>query len=226
MSREKHEELRMSAHLISAREWPAYEKARYFHYLRNQEFLEYSEMIALCGGNANKMEIERQIDAFEDMNEYCRDLVDDTAFKIDRFSSFVELQKPKVKDAIYDAGFDLENFGEWVRDGKIFRDADVRLLRTILPHEQARGAFVSGGPKSIKRAVEIVKQQTKPEEPQSISSASLSQLAQALSQKIADLKYTDILAMKADSSEALPEDVHSLQEVHEQITELLAIVAE
>ncbi len=31
---------RVSAHLIGAREWPAYEKARYLHYLRNQEFLE------------------------------------------------------------------------------------------------------------------------------------------------------------------------------------------
>ena len=48
------ETVRVSAHLVGAREWPAYEKARYLHYLRNQQFMDYSEMIALCGGNKSR----------------------------------------------------------------------------------------------------------------------------------------------------------------------------
>ena len=217
---------RVSAHLIGAREWPAYEKARYLHHLRNQEFFEYSEIIALCGGNASRTDIERQIDAFEDMNEYYRDLVDDTAFKIDRYSSFVELQKPYVKDAIYQAGFDLKDFGEWVRDGKIFRNADVRLLRTVLPDESAREVFVSGGPKSIEHAEGLLKEKSRPKGSQSFDSASLSQLAEALRQKIADLKYTDVVAMRDDASDQSSEGVRVLQDLNDQILELLAIVSE
>ena len=106
------ETIRVSAHLVGAREWPAYEKARYLHYLRNEELMDYSEMIALCGGN--KTEIERQIDAYHDMNEHYRDLVDDTAFHIDRFSGFVELQRPNIKPAIFDADLTLSDFGQWI----------------------------------------------------------------------------------------------------------------
>ena len=217
---------RVSAHLIGAREWPAYEKARYLHYLRNQEFLEYSEMIALCGGNASRTEIERQIDAYEDMNEYYRDVVDDTAFKIDRYSSFVELQKPKVKDAIYEAGYELKDFGEWVRDGKIFRNADVRDLRRVLADDEAREKFVSGGPKSIEQAVEFLKEKTKPKGSQSIESANVSQLAASLSQKISDLKYSEIMGMKDDGAGQPSESVRALQDLNERIVELLAIVSE
>ncbi|MCY4214852.1 MAG: hypothetical protein OXF68_14675, partial [Gammaproteobacteria bacterium] len=47
------ETIRVTSHLVGAREWPAYEKARYLHYLRNVEFMDYDEMIARCGGNKN-----------------------------------------------------------------------------------------------------------------------------------------------------------------------------
>ena len=105
------EAIRVSAHLVGARDWPAYEKARYLHYLRNQKFMDYDQMIALCGGN--KKEIEHQIEAYHDMNIYYRDVVNDTAFQIDRFSGFVELQKPGIKEAILDAGMNFEDFGKW-----------------------------------------------------------------------------------------------------------------
>ena len=100
-------------------------------------FMEYEEVIALCGGDRNK--IERQIDAYRDMNDYYRDIVDDDAkFHIDRFSGFVELQKSNVKDAIFEAGLELTDFGEWIRDGKIYRLADVRHLPKVL-HDDRQG---------------------------------------------------------------------------------------
>ena len=87
------ETVRMSAHLVGSRQWPAYEKARYLHYLYHQKFMDFNEMIALCGGG--KKDIERQIDAYEEMNANYRDVVDDPAFHIDRFSSFVEQKAGK-----------------------------------------------------------------------------------------------------------------------------------
>ena len=112
------------------RELPAYEKARYLHYLRNEKQWDNSRLIELSGGN--KAEIERQIDAYHDMNEFYRDIVDDTAFQIGRFSSFVELQKPRLKQALFGAGLGLEDFGEWIRDGKIYSSEDTRNLPQVL----------------------------------------------------------------------------------------------
>lgn len=99
------ERIRVTAHLVGAREWPPYEKARYLHYLREEKLMEYGEMIQLCGGN--RADLERQIDAYHDMNTYYRDVVDDTAFIIDRYSGFKELQRPAVKNSIFAAGLDL-----------------------------------------------------------------------------------------------------------------------
>ena len=92
------ETIRVTAHLVGARDWPAYEKARYLHYLRNVEFMDYDELIARCGGN--KARITRQIDAFHDMNEFYRDVNTDDAFKVDRFSGFEELQKSNIKEPL------------------------------------------------------------------------------------------------------------------------------
>jgi len=75
------ETIRVTAHLVGAREWPAYEKARYLHHLRNVEFMDYDELIARCGGN--KTTINQQIEAYHDMNRYYRDVNIDDAFQVD-----------------------------------------------------------------------------------------------------------------------------------------------
>ena len=177
------ETIRVSAHLVGAREWPAYEKARYLHYLRNEKLLDYGEMIALCGGN--RSDLERQIDAYNDMNEYYRDVVDDTAFHIDRFSGFVELQKPKIKDVIFDAGLELEDFGKWIRDGKIYRLRDVRRLPLVLRDSDATRTFLDGGPRSIEAAIAILDRKAEQElggpiEKVTLDTANIFQLAEVL----------------------------------------------
>ena len=200
------EAVRVSAHLVGAREWPAYEKARYLHYLRSEKLMDYSEMIALCGGR--RSEIEQQIDAFHDMNEYYRDVVDDTAFHIDRFSGFVELQKRGIKDAIYDAGFELKDFGEWIQHGKIYRLADVRKLRRVLSDPEARRIFVTGGPRSIEAADRHLDKQREAKRstgspPQSLGDASIAQLAKALSRRIDEMPYAELQDLRdKDSAES------------------------
>ena len=200
------EAVRVSAHLVGAREWPAYEKARYLHYLRSEKLMDYSEMIALCGGR--RSEIEQQIDAFHDMNEYYRDVVDDTAFQIDRFSGFVELQKRGIKDAIYDAGFELKDFGEWIRHGQIYRLADVRKLRRVLSDPEATNIFVTGGPRSIEAADRHLDKrreakQSRDSPPKSLADASLAQLAKALSRRIDEMPYADLQDLRdKDSAES------------------------
>ena len=223
------ERIRVAAHLVGARQWPAYEKARYLHHLRNQEFQSYDEMIALCGGN--KRQIEHQIDAYHDMNEYYRDLVDDTAFHIDRFSGFEELQKPGIKEAVFGAGFDLRNFGEWIRDGKIYRLADARKLPKVLADDEAREAFLEGGPRSIEAAIKRVEQKEEARrgttaEQVRLGSASLHELVEALSARVDRIPYSEVRSLKARGNPAVAERVSALEDLSQQLRMLLGDVRE
>ena len=220
------ETVRVAAHMVGAREWPAYEKARYLHYLRNREFMDFSEMVALCGGN--RKDIERQIDAYHDMNEYYRDVVDDAAFHIDRFSGFVELQKPGIKDAIFDAGLELQDFGEWIRDGNIYRLADVRRLPKVLADDETREIFLRGGPRSIEKAVKRLEQKEEPVPPEKVTldAASLHQLAQVLARRLDDLPYSDLRALKNRDTSDAADQLRALEDLSEQLQGFLQDVRE
>ncbi len=223
------ETIRVSAHLVGAREWPAYEKARYLHYLRNSKFMSYDEMIALCGGN--KTNIERQIDAYHDMNEYYRDVVDDPAFKIERFSGFVELQKSRIKDAIFEADLDLKDFGEWIRDGKIYRLEDVRQLPKVLRNEEAKRTFLTGGPRSIEAATRLLDQQAQKDLGQTsrkitLETASIYQLAEVLARRINDLPYSEVRALKNKERNEVAEQINTLEDLSARLQGLLEDVSE
>lgn len=221
------ERIRVSAHLVGAREWPAYEKARYLHYLRNQQFMDYGQMIQLCGGN--KTDIERQIDAYHDMNTYYRDMVDDQAFKIDRFSGFVELQKRGIKEAIWEARFDLQDFGEWIRDGKIWRLRDVRQLPKVLADPKAKQIFVEGGPRSIEDAINLQRQHartTATEANTTLTSASVFQLAEALARRVDEMPYSEVRALKTRERSELDEGIATLEHLSARLSELLDDVGE
>jgi len=224
------ENIRVTTHLVGTREWPAYEKARYLHHLRNEEFFDYDELITRCGGN--KAEIIRQIDAFHDMNEYYRDVVSDDAFKVDRFSGFVELQRDKIKQSIYNSGFELSDFGEWIRDGKIFRLADVRKLPTILTDEEATKAFVTGGPNSIEQAIEIEKKNRLksihpvPLNKVTVAESNMITLAEELLNRIKNLPRQDFLDLRDRKYEKASEEVNILTDLADQLQNLLIDVAE
>ncbi|MCY3987301.1 MAG: hypothetical protein OXF94_01695 [Gammaproteobacteria bacterium] len=218
---------RVSAHLVGAREWPAYEKARYLHYLRNEELWDYGRMIELCGGN--RTEIERQIDAYHDMNEYYRDIVEDTAFQIDRFSGFVELQKPNIKKAIYDAELDLKDFGEWIRDAKIRRLEDTRKLPRVLADDEARNIFLSGGPRSIEEAIRRLDQRRADQRNMDqllLKDASLIELAEALAERINSLPYSELRILRNKERSESREQMGTLEDLSAQLSGLLNYVAE
>jgi len=219
------ETIRVSAHLVGPRPWPAYEKARYLHYLYHKELMDHADMVALCGGN--KKDIERDIEAYEDMNTYYRDLVDDTAFHIDRFSGFVELQSKGVKEAIFEAGYELSNFGEWIRDGKIRRLRDVRDLPKILRNEEATKIFVTGGLGSIEQAIKYLDQIAWENTPKDTSKLNLQNapiglLAHTLAARIISMPFSELQALGVDEKGA--ETLHILEDLNERLGELLSHV--
>jgi len=219
------ETIRVSAHLVGPRPWPAYEKARYLHYLRNTEFMGSDEMVALCGGN--RPEIERQIDAYDDMNRYYRDTVDDAAFHIDRFSGFVELQKPPVKGAIFEAGFDLSDFGQWISDGNIYRLADVRQLPKVLRDKKATDIFVNeGGIRSIERAVKHLDHKahlelTKTTKELDLESAPMHILAKTLAGQINDMPFSVFQGFQKGKTDEDVETVRVFEDLADRLSELL-----
>lgn len=223
------ETIRITAHLVGAREWPAYEKARYLHHLRNVEFMDYDELIARCGGN--KTTITQQIDAFHDMNEFYRDVTNtDDAFKIDRFSGFVELQKADIKESIFNAGFDLHDFGRWIRDGQIYRLADVRKLPRVLSDEEAKAVFVKGGLRSVEGAIDIAEANRREEvHPSpietSVANADMATLAEALLHRIQSLPRQDYIALRDRQYETAGHDIDVLSDLAEHLQDLLQDVS-
>ncbi len=222
------EKIRVSAHLVGARDWPAYEKARYLHDLYYSELMSYSEMVALCGGN--KKAIESQIQAYKDMNEFYRDIVDDTAFQIDRFSGFQELQKSGIKDAIFSAGLELKDFGEWIRDGKIERLEDVRELKKgVLSDEEARKVFLSGGVNSIKDAIKVMERNQDSKRDKPLGSSTLEesttyQIAEVLSRRINEMPFHEIRTLQ--NRDGGSEQVLILEELMGRLKQLLDNVPE
>ena len=216
------EKIRTSAHMVGARQWPPYEKARYLNYLRNEKFMDYDEMIALCGGN--KADIERQIYAFDDMNDYYRDIIeDDNEFKLDRFSGFVELQKPGIKEAIYLANLDIKDFGQWIHKGQIHRLADVRRLPEVLRDEEAKEIFLQGKVDSIKEAIKHVERKSQSKSPDNalIQRTPIPLLAQILKQKLNDMPASEYRGWQRGESESDIHTVQILQDLYETLEDTL-----
>ena len=228
-TQEEIETIRITSHLVGAREWPAYEKARYLHNLRNKQFLKYDQLIEMCGGS--KISIERQIEAFHDMNAHYRDVNSDDAFHADRFSGFVELQKPRIKQSIFDAGFDLSDFGRWIRDGNILRLADVRKLPLVLKDEEAKKAFISGGPRSIENAIRVAEDNrsnvVNPKVLQSnLDKATMVTLVQVLNDRIKNIPFHEFVNLRDRRYEGAQFEIDVLIDLAESLGELLRNVSE
>ena len=223
------ETVRITAHLVGARDWPAYEKARFLHELHYDQFMDYDELITICGGN--KRLIQQQIDAYHDMNKYYREPNPDEKFQMDRFSGFVELQKSGIKNAIFEAGLELDHFGAWIRDGQIFRLQDVRKLPRVLADEEAKEKFVEGGVRSIEAAAGIVERKGQdsggqPRKKIPVGAASLGVLAETLLDKIEKLPRNEFNTLRDGADNTAQETVEALAALVEPLNRLLQDVGE
>ena len=141
MSQEQIDAIRLQTHLVGPRAWDPYSKAKYLDYLRNTEHLTFKQIVDYCGGR--EREINDYIEAYQVMESvYKAQLESDDEFDHSRFSAFVELQRPTVKQAIVNSGFGLEDFSKWVIDHKIHPLNTVRQLSRILENRQSREIFI------------------------------------------------------------------------------------
>ncbi len=185
--------IRLQIHLVGPRPWDPYSKAKYLHELRHRDHLPFSRIVDFCGGR--QTEVSTFIDAYVDMETHYRPIIaDDGDFDTTRFSGFVELQKPGVKQAIAQAGFNLKDFATWIRDGKLFPLRTVRALPRILRDSKARDIFLKSGAREAEAVLD------KPELDKNLQEDDLGQIARALSEKLATLPYEQYQRLRTDST--------------------------
>jgi len=182
--------IRLQAHLVGTREWDPYSKAKYLNLLRNNEHLTFSQLVDFCGGD--KREVQNYIEAYNDMEEYYRPILDsDQDFDPSRFSAFAELQRPRVTDALLTAKFTKTDFAEWVHSQKIFPLATVRKLPQILQNDKAKAIFLKSG------AQEAIKVLDVPTPESALQDATLEQLARELCKRISGIQYGDLQKLRS-----------------------------
>ena len=184
--------IRLQVHLVGTRQWDPYSKAKYLHALRTEKNMPLATLVEFCGGR--EREIIESINAFSDMETYYRPVVQDGNFDTSRFSGFVELQKPRIKQSILEAGFNLTDFSKWIHVQKLYPLNTVRHLPAILRNPRAKETFLKS---DARKAADLLE---KPALSKALSDANLGQLAHALTQKIYELPWIEAEKVQKDPS--------------------------
>lgn len=181
--------IRLQAHLVGPRAWDAYSKAKYQWELQNKHMMPLERLVDLCGGD--KRDVQKSINAYSDMENHFRKLHGpEEYYDTQRYSGFVELQNNKVKTAIFNAGFTLDHFAQWLKSDKIGGLAGVRQLPRVLNDPKARAVFIK---KNLKAALDAIEQ---PDIDSDLKSASLGQLARALREKVETLQFAELQRLR------------------------------
>lgn len=203
--------IRLQAHLVGPRPWDPYSKAKYLYELRTQQHLPFAMIVDYCGGR--QTEVAENINAYLDMEQYYRPVVgEDGNFDTTRFSGFIELQKPGVKQAIADTGFGMSDFAEWIHDERLYPLRTVRVLPRILRSDKARPIFLKEGARKAEAALD------RPELNRTLQEAELGQVARALVDRIASLPYNEYQRIRKDMG---GETAQALVDAQAELSDLL-----
>jgi len=183
--------IRLQAHLVGVRNWSPYAKARYLFELHENEKMPLNALVDFCGGR--KMEVLRNIQAYREMNETYRPKIPPGEFSEHKFSLFYEATKNKVREALAKSAFTIEDFSQWVIDGKFEpRQELVRSLPSILANARAREVFLADG------AAEAEKYIDRPELDQELRAVALVDLCRAVAGRIAEMQIKERDQIRAD----------------------------
>jgi hypothetical protein len=188
------EAIRLQSHLVGPRPWDPYSKAKYLTHLYKAEHMTTERIFAYCGGK--QRDIQNYIDAYRDMEQHYRPILSsDQDFDTTRFSGFVELQRPGVKQAIVKSGHTLEDFSLWLHTKKIETLPLVRQLSKILENEKSRTVFLDQGAKEALKALDS------PNVDKALAELDLADLCRAAQRSIDNLQYNKYKEMLADTSD-------------------------
>jgi hypothetical protein len=130
------------------------------------------------------------------MEQYYKPIVDEGSFDTSRFSGFVELQKPGLKQSLAEAGFEVADFAAWIRDNKFSPLQTIRQLPRILKHPKAKAEFLKSK-RDARHAATFLEQ---PALSKALADANLAQLASALKQSVYSLPWLEREQICKDTS--------------------------
>ena len=206
--------IRLQVHLVGTRAWDPYSKAKYLHHLRYKKEQPMQWIVDFCGGR--QKEVTESIEAYIDMEQYYRPIVDEGNFDTSRFSGFIELQKSGIKQSIVEAGFETSDFAKWIVDEKFPQLQMVRQLPRILKHAKAKAEFLKSG-RDARHAASFLEQ---PAVSKALSEASLPQLAAALKNSLYNLPWLERDRICKDTS---GESYQQLNETLDALRSLLNV---
>ena len=184
-------------------------------YLSNSEHLTIEQIIDFCGGQ--RTEVYRFIGAYNDMEGYYRPLLtSDDQFDPTRFSAFVEMQAPRVQEALVTSGYTKSDFAKWVNEQTLYPLDRVRRLPAILANPQAHNVFLTHGAREAEKVLDS------PSTVEALDDATLTQLANALSDRIGKMSYMDLGRLRGDLD--TPEN-HALTVARDQLAALCRDIA-
>jgi hypothetical protein len=206
--------IRLQAHLVGPRDWDPYSKAKYLDHLRNANHLTMDQIVDFCGGR--KREVLDYIAAYNDMEEHYRPLVTDDQFDQSRFSAFMELQRPRVKQAVVNHKFTFVDFSKWVMDGLISPLNMVRQLPRILDNPKSRAVFLKAGVQEAMKLLEV------PAVAGALKDVSLDDLARELSRRVLGMTYAELQRLRANVA---GDDNATLCEARDQLEQICKDIA-
>ena len=195
LDQENIDKVRLQSHLVGPRAWDPYSKAKYLAHLYSAEHMSVERIYAYCGGK--RREIEDYIAAYYDMEKYYRPaLASDQDFDTTRFSGFVELQRPGVKDALQRRSHGIDEFSLWLHKKKIETLPLVRRLPKIFSNDKAYTVFLERGAKAADRSLDS------PEVEKALADLDLATLCQTLQRAIESLPYGKMKEMAGNEDDS------------------------
>lgn len=183
--------IRLQAHMVGARDWDAYSKAKYLDYLYNVEKKSMEYLRAFCGGQESY--IRQLIDAYKDMYDNYVKPMEDEGEQPDPqvFSYFVEAQKSGCKEALSVHGYTMKHFTKWVINEKIERAEHVRKIAKILGEEDARNAFLKGTSTDA-----IKKLDSKEVDQKKLEKTDLYKIIHEITIRLRNIKHSEVVNLK------------------------------
>jgi hypothetical protein len=194
MNEKEIDAIRLQAHLVGARPWDPYSKAKYLDLLSNKLKLPYAQIVDFCGGN--QRDIDTLITAYNDMENYYRPLLgSDQNFDYTRFSGFVELQNPRVQQALLSANFTKTDFAKWINEKKLYPLSNVRQLPRILQNEKSKEIFLKNDAEEAIKYINSFDGGSGP----NLEEASLISLAKEIYNRVNSIRYGEIQRLRDET---------------------------
>ena len=191
MSDDEIHAIRLQAHMVGARDWDAFSKAKYLDYLYNTEQKSMEYLKVFCGGQESY--IRTLISGYKDMVEFYVNPLEEQGEQPDPqvFSYFVEAQKSGCKDSLSVHGYDMADFTKWVISEKIERAEHVRKIAKILGEEDARIAFLKGTTGDA-----IKKLDSREVDQKRLEKTDLYKIIHEITIRLRNIKHTEVVNLK------------------------------